>query len=108
VRTWWRETVGVPKYLVGVVLVSSGLGPLLAGAVAWKQVDFDHCLRDQAAAAAKRAEALAGPTDRERQAERVLLEPGGDPRVEAAEVRRARAELDRVRAEYPPLPPADC
>lgn len=103
-----RDTVQVPKYVVGIVLVTSALSPCLAGAVAWKQVDFDHCLRDQAAAQAARAAALAGPTDRERRAERVLLEPGGDRQAELEEVRQARAAVDRARTANPPVPPADC
>lgn len=103
-----RPVVTVHRWQVGVALATIAAGPLLAVAVGGAYLDLADCLKDKTAADARRTAALAGPTDRERAAERMLLEPGGDPRAEAAAVREARAAVDRARAAYPPPTSAGC
>ncbi len=97
---------GGPGRAVASFLAIVALG--ISVVVGWKYLDLADCLRDKTTADSKRTSALAGPTDRERAAERALLAPGGDPRVELAETLAAHDAVDRVRRLNPPPAPTGC
>ncbi len=105
-----QRTVQLPLWTAGVALATVAVGPFLAAVVAIRVADGNtgECVRAKQVADAARTQALAGPTDRERRAEQLLLEPGGDRAQELAGVLAARAEVDRARAAYPPPAPTGC
>jgi hypothetical protein len=105
---WADQPIG--RAIVTVLAIVSLALSLFVG---YQYVGLIDCLKDTAAADAKRTKAIADATDHERAADRALLAAplGGDP---IGELRKkalaARAETDRVRAANPAPPPgeADC
>ncbi len=105
-----QRKMELPLWTVVVALATVAAGPALAAWVAVQVADGNtgECVRNKQLADAARTQALAGPTDREREAERLLLEPGGDVKAERDRVLAARAEVDQARRLYPPPPPTGC
>jgi hypothetical protein len=94
----------------GITTVISIIAILAAVVLGVRQQLYISCVGEQGRAAAVRTAAIAAATDRERVAQRLLIQ-NADP-TDAAALRAAVLDAydvtDRVRAENPPPPPGGC